>query len=113
MIQIEAKALQQLLILQRQLTGPCAGLRILLDGDVCQGWQATLEWTRRQRAEDYPLSHQGLVLLAAIPHWPYLQGAVIRTGVQGQQPGVWVELQATACHCDNQACSSPQAMRCE
>jgi len=109
MIQIEADALQQLLTLQQQLTGPCAGLRIRMEGDSCQ-WQVTLEWARQQREEEYPVSYQGLVLLAAIAHWPYLQGAVIQAGVKGEESGVWVELQSAACHCDSQACASPQTM---
>ncbi|WP_413724373.1 hypothetical protein [Sodalis sp. RH16] len=112
MIQIEAEALQQLLALQQQLTEPCAGLRIRLQGDGCQGGQVTLEWTRRLREEDYPVSYQGLVLIAAITHWPYLHRAVIQAGAQGQEPGIWIELQlqGTACHCDNQVCATPQTM---
>ncbi|XBS67958.1 hypothetical protein ABK905_13705 [Acerihabitans sp. KWT182] len=110
MIQIEAEALQRLLALQQQLTDPCAGLRIRLEGDGCQGWRAILEWARRQREEDYPVRYQGLILLAAIAHWPYLQRAVIQAGVLDREPGVWIELQlqASACHCDNQVCASPQ-----
>jgi|GEM_PF-1981201 Fe-S cluster assembly iron-binding protein IscA len=113
MIQIEAETLQQLLTVQRQLTGPCAGLRIQLSGDSRQGGQVSLEWSREQRTEDYAVNYQGLVLLAAIAHWPYLQSATLRAGEQDEQRGIWVELQATACHCDNQVCASPQTMRCE
>ncbi len=110
MVQIEAEALQQLLVMRRQLAEPCAGLRIALDGDTCRGWQIGLAWSQQPRAEDYAVDYQGLTLLAAIAHWPYLQGAAIRAGEQDGQRGLWVELQATACHCDNQVCASPQAM---
>jgi hypothetical protein len=56
MIQIEAETLQQLLTVQRQLTGPCAGLRIQLSGDSRQGGQVSLEWSREQRTEDYAVA---------------------------------------------------------
>ncbi|NDL62952.1 hypothetical protein [Acerihabitans arboris] len=106
MIQIEAEALQQLLLLRRKLTEPCAGLRLWLDGDACHGWRVSLEWSGVQREEEYSVEYQGLVLLAAIAHWPYLQGATLTAGARGGEQGVWIDLQATACHCDNQVCSS-------
>ncbi|HEY0211453.1 hypothetical protein [Acerihabitans sp.] len=106
MIQIEAQALQHLLLLRRQLAEPCAGLRLRLEGDACQGWRVTLEWGAAQREDEYRVDYQGLALLAAIAHWPYLQGATLTAGARDQDQGIWIEIKAPACHCDNQACPS-------
>lgn len=108
MIQIDAPALHQLINQRQQLTQACAGLRIVLDGDSCRGWQVSLAWSALARPEDYAVEYQGLVLLAPIAHWPYLQGAKIQAGDRDGQRGLWVELQALACHCDNQVCASTQ-----
>ncbi|WP_413732707.1 hypothetical protein [Sodalis sp. RH20] len=106
MIQIEAEALQQLLLLRRQLTAPCAGLRLWLEGDACRGWRVSLEWSAAQREEEYRVEYQGLVLLAAVTHWPYLQGATLAAGARDGEPGLWIDLQASACQCDHQTCVS-------
>lgn len=110
MIQIEAETVHQLISLHQQLRVPCAGLRIVLTGDACQGWRVGLAWSAEARPQEYAVDYQGLVLLAPIAHWPYLQGARIQAGDRDGQRGVWVELQAKACHCDNQVCASTQAI---
>lgn len=106
MIEIEAQALQQLLLLQRNLPAPCAGLRLRLQGDACHGWQATLEWGGALRTEERAVELQGLTVMARADHWPYLQGATLTCGVREQEPGVWVELRASACQCDTKLCAS-------
>ncbi|MCD8546856.1 MAG: hypothetical protein LRY38_00045 [Aeromonadaceae bacterium] len=75
MIQIDPIALAQLKTLRLQLSQPCAGLRLIAEGDPCLGVKVRMGWSAVQQPEDVMVQLDGLTLLADRHHWPLLKVA--------------------------------------
>jgi Fe-S cluster assembly iron-binding protein IscA len=107
MIRIEEDAQALLLKRLHALPQSVAGLRVVLTGNTCHGLHGALQWSALLRPDDQWEDNQGVRILAAPAFWPYLDNATISLGNNGEQSGLWLTLQPTACDCDNRDCAVP------
>lgn len=104
MIQIEPAALAQLKKYHQLLKQPCAGLRLIAEGDPCIGVKVQLGWTAQQELEDVMFEQQGLTLLADRRHWPLLKGCQISLAERLGEPGLTIQVKPAGCECSKGRC---------
>ncbi|GAA4497850.1 hypothetical protein ABHF91_05630 [Pseudaeromonas sp. ZJS20] len=104
MIQIDPIALAQLKTLQLQLSQPCAGLRLIAEGDPCLGVKVRMGWSAVQQPEDVMVQLDGLTVLADRHHWPLLKGCQIELGERLGEPGLAIQVMPGGCQCSSARC---------